>query len=626
MGLLQAYYQKHAKHPEIFEFLDPIFCRMPVDKIVTQLQQAEIVFFSVYIWNFRISVEIARCLKKKKLGVMIIFGGPNIPVDAEKLLKSHPFINIACHGEGEEVVFNILENYHSVSWKNTPSIDYLEDGSYIQNPKALRIKDYSTIPSPYLEGVFDNLMRHNPHYKWMALWETNRGCPFKCTYCDWGSSTKSKLYTFETERLYKEIEWFARNKITFIYCCDSNFGILKRDLNIARYVADTKMKYGFPAFLSVHDTKNAAQTTYAIQELLNETGLSKGVSLALQTLDKTTLVNIRRQNISLKSFTELQQKFNCRQIETYTDIIIGLPGETYDSFTKGISAVIKMGQHNRIRFGPLSILPNSPMGDRNYQWKHGLVIVEMKTINQHSSLNSSEDGIYETQFIAVGTRTMPEKDWIKAREFSWWYSFLYFDKIIQIPLLLLQEIFGYSHREMIEAFFVEDFERYPITSEIQKFVYEKACERKECVESTEWLNLHWPIDEYIFIKLVVEDKMTGFYDEAEDILSNYLKHAGWDNQPFLHEALMLNRVLIKEPFQKKDLVCHMEYDIWELYLRAIAKKNATIEKGNYIYHIDRTSKVWATWDEWFREVVWYGNKKGAYLYRVKALENDLDIY
>lgn len=218
-------------------------------------------------------------------------------------------------------------------------------------------------------------MHHNPEHQWMALWETNRGCPFTCTYCDWGSSTKSRLYAFDIERLKQEIDWFARNKIEFIYCCDSNFGILKRDLDIAKYVAESKKKSGYPKALAVHDTKNASETTYAIQKILHKAGLSKGVSLSLQTIDETALKNIGRRNISLDSFRKLQRKFNCNHIETYTDILQGLPGETYDSFTNGVSQIIDMGQHNRIRFGTLFILPNAPMSNPQYQKKHELIIV-----------------------------------------------------------------------------------------------------------------------------------------------------------------------------------------------------------------------------------------------------------
>ena len=51
----------------------------------------------------------------------------------------------------------------------------------------------------------------------------------------------------------------------------------------------------------------------------------------------------------MSSFQELQRRFTRDRIETYSDVILGLPGETYASFAEGVSAVIENGQHHRIQ-------------------------------------------------------------------------------------------------------------------------------------------------------------------------------------------------------------------------------------------------------------------------------------
>ena len=51
--------------------------------------------------------------------------------------------------------------------------------------------------------------------------------PFACTFCDWGSATKSKVRKFSEERLEREIEWFGDNEIAYVDCCDANFGIFQ---------------------------------------------------------------------------------------------------------------------------------------------------------------------------------------------------------------------------------------------------------------------------------------------------------------------------------------------------------------------------------------------------------------
>ncbi len=256
VGLLQAYIEKYAQQPEHYTFLEMIHSRMPVEAAVEALQTADIVGFSAYVWNINISLKIASSLKTINPNVLIVFGGPQVPDKAEQFLRDNPFIDLVCHGEGEAVFLSIVEHHPAESWQDIPSISYIaRDGTLVNNQKTQRITNLSDIPSPYLKNVFRPLMQANPQTKWLALWETNRGCPFSCTFCDWGSATAAKVYTFDMDRLYQEIEWFASSQIEFIFCCDANFGILPRDYDIVEYAAGVKQRSGYPQALSVQNTK-----------------------------------------------------------------------------------------------------------------------------------------------------------------------------------------------------------------------------------------------------------------------------------------------------------------------------------------------------------------------------------
>jgi len=218
VGMLQAYAQKYLQHPANYEFLLPIYTRIPVEKAVHSLLEADVVLVSTYVWNIRISLEIAKRLKLRKPEVLIVFGGPQVPERDEEFLKKHLFIDLACHGEGEQVALAILENYKTRNWAAVPSISFVnENGCVVKNPKAGRAKDLALFPSPYLECVFDPLMEANPSEHWIALWETNRGCPFACTFCDWGSAVASKVYSFDLDSLYKEVEWLRSAKLSIFF-------------------------------------------------------------------------------------------------------------------------------------------------------------------------------------------------------------------------------------------------------------------------------------------------------------------------------------------------------------------------------------------------------------------------
>jgi len=624
IGLLQAYAQKKLKNPQEFIFLLPIYKKMKTNEAIDNILEADIIFFSTYIWNYKISLEIAKGIKQRKDNCIIIFGGPQVPESADDMktfLRNYPFIDIGCYGEGEIPFLSILDNAKERSWENVPSIGFSTwDNNFMYNPKVERIKNLNEIPSPYLEGIFDLLIEANPQEEWSALIETNRGCPHTCAFCYWGKKTRNKVYKYEIERVFKEIDWISQQKIEFVFCCDANFGLLKRDVDIVVKVTENKERYGYPKAFSIQNTKNSTEKIFMIQKILNDSGLQKGVNLALQSLNESTLKAINRRNIANKTYRDLQQMFAQNKIPTFSDMIIGLPNETYDTFTNGVSELIESGQHNRIQFINLEILENTEMDRPEYQKEYGLLIKELK-VTPHHTIVDIESEVYETQNLVIETTTMLKEEWVKTRAFCWIISLIYFNKLLQVPFILVSKICSVSYRELTEIFMVKS-DRYSKISEILTFFIEKAkeiqnggCER---VASKEWLNIWWPADEYVFIKLYVEGDLAVFYEEAELAINDFLKEKKINlHSKLLHDAIRLNKGLIKLPFIETDLDVSVEHNIFEVYQGVLNGLDIPIETGDFNYTIDRTSNKWATWNEWFREVIWYGTKKGAYLYDCK---------
>ena len=79
VGLLQAFVQKYAKYPQRYEFLLPVYSRIPVKRMVDHLLGADVIGFSIYVWNIRISLEVARQIKQLRPETLIVFGGPQVP-------------------------------------------------------------------------------------------------------------------------------------------------------------------------------------------------------------------------------------------------------------------------------------------------------------------------------------------------------------------------------------------------------------------------------------------------------------------------------------------------------------------------------------------------------------------
>jgi radical SAM superfamily enzyme YgiQ (UPF0313 family) len=621
LGFLHSYASFHVEDFDNFEFLDPIYKRVKVDDAIEHLKNADIAAFSVYVWNHNLSLKIAEELKKVNPDCLIVFGGCHVPdKNTDEYLQKYDFIDIAAIGEGERVFAELLTNFSDKRWDLVSSTTYrLPNGKIVTQLQCERIKDMNEIPSPFLEGYFDDLISKNPKEKWIGLWETNRGCPFSCTYCDWGVGFKKKVQKYNLEdRLFLEADWFSHNKIEFIFCCDANFGMYKdRDYSIAKRFVDNKEKYGYPHALSVQNTKNNSESSYEVQKLLATSGLSKGVLIAFESVHEPTLKAIKRHNIKLSHFYDLQRKFTHDGVKTFSDLILGLPEETCESFIAGIVSLIKMGQHNRIQFNNLTILPNTEMSDPEYIEKYELEIVESSIINIHGTLENEE--VPEIQQMVVGTKTMRGEDWVRARYFGYLVGFLYFNKIFQIPLIIANAVFDVDYEILFDAFLEFDSDENSALSKIQKQFFQHAKDMQsggpEFSPSKKWLNVYWPPDELAFIEVVTSNEMEEFYEDAKSVLCKALQQCGVkDYEKVIEQSVDLNKSLIKLPNQEEDSVISLDYNIWEVYDSVMKGKEASFSSGDFVYVIDKTTETWDTWEDWCEKVVWWCNKKGAYLY------------
>jgi len=628
VGLIEGYVRKFSADPSRIDFLLPVYKRQRVAETVAQMIDADVVGFSTYVWNVKLSLAVARELKARKPGILIVFGGPQVPDRTEPFLRDNPFIDVAINGEGEHAFTKLLDAWPTRDWAGIPNLSYIRDAEFVCQAKGPRIRDLNDVPSPYLDGIFAPLMAANPKENWIVLWETNRGCPFQCTFCDWGSATQAKVFQFDLARLDREIAWFADQKIEFIFCCDANFGILARDIQLAESLARTKVERGYPRAISVQNTKNATDRAYLTQKILSDAGMNKGVTLSMQSLDPGTLKAIKRQNIALDTYEELQRRFTRDRVETYSDLILGLPGETYDSWVDGICWLMDNGQHNRIQFNNLSILPNAEMGDPAYQEKYGMRTVVTKIVNIHGSLDIDPDGIYETQDLVVETASMPAADWRKARSFAWMTALIHYNKLLQIPILVAHEKCGVPFRRLLEAFFRADAGDYPVIGAIRAFFDDYARQIQdgavEYVYSEKWLGIHWPADEYVFIDLVAGGKLDAFYAEAERLVFSAIsEHRSLVPRKTVADAFRLNRALVKEPGVLADIEVRLGSDLYPYYRAILEGRSEDLVDEPVAYRIERSKEPWPVFADWCREVVWYGNKKGAYLYGNKALARHL---
>ena len=301
--------------------------------------------FSDYLWNIDRHLDFSRRIKEISPASICLHGGPSVPkyeADAEQFFADHPYVDIAARGEGEMTFVEILERLDGDlsdgcldRLSGVAGLTFRRSGpdgvELIRTEDRPRMASLEGLPSPYLTGEFDDLLG----VPWRsASVESNRGCPYGCTYCDWGSATLARIRKFELERVQDELEWIMLNAApSELHVADANFGIFARDVEIAQTVADLRGRLGAPHALTISLAKNTVRYSQQIIQILVQAGVSPiTASSAVQTMDEHTLQVIQRQNIKLEKYDDLAVTFAEQGIPLVTDLLMGLPGATVDSF------------------------------------------------------------------------------------------------------------------------------------------------------------------------------------------------------------------------------------------------------------------------------------------------------
>ena len=393
LGLLVAYAKEYqgGRLNDRYDFV-PMFL-IDESRIVERGITPGVFIFSNYLWTVEDSLRLSAAVKAVNPANITIHGGPSTPSyekDCEQFFLDNPHVDIAVRGEGELTFSDILDK---LDIENAGGLDVLKDvegltyrgaTGVVRTSNRDRIADLNTIPSPYLTGLFDEFGSVSAG----AVIETNRGCPYGCTFCDWGSATLSKVRRFELDRVYAELEWSAKNQIQDASIADANFGMLARDVAITEKIAELKSSYGYPRSVGINYAKNQVKYLRDIIRIMAEAGILTEGKVSLQSMDETTLQVIDRANIKLDKYNELATEFRRADLPLAVEIMVGLPGATSAAFHNDLQQCTN--RDVRAMLNNTTLLPNSPMNDPAYRKEHAIVAAPGEMLKETASYTREE--------------------------------------------------------------------------------------------------------------------------------------------------------------------------------------------------------------------------------------------
>ena len=405
----------------------------------------DVFMYSSYLWNEYLGAAFAKEIKRVSPKTLVISGGPNISKESDKqkkFLEKNSFIDFFILNEGEVASAELLcryidKNYCIESLKRSVvrqslsiyegellvgeainRIGVKKDGHVkLQSDKQSHsVSELDDIPSPYLNGMMDQFFDN----KLYPLVETNRGCPFACTFCQQGVDYFNSVAVRRSDMVEMELEYVAQKMaekspgIARIEFADPNFAMFKQDLKTTECIFRLQGKYGWPKIIGCSTGKNKPrQVIEAVEKVMPNSLI---ISNSMQSTNLDTLNEIKRSNINLGAYTQIQSDIQSRGLRSMADVILGLPLETKESHFKAIYSLIDSGVQEFTSYQAM-VLKSTELEERSSADKYGLV-TKSRVLPRAMGLykiNNTVVPVADVETIIVSTETLSFDDYLSSR-------------------------------------------------------------------------------------------------------------------------------------------------------------------------------------------------------------------
>ena len=297
-----------------------------IDQIIAR--RPTIVGFTVYCWNLDRSMHIARRIKQLR-NMRIVFGGPEITPDNARLNGSP--VDFLVYGEGEAVFRRLLCD--PIFWERGSASAAVDDL-------------FESSASPYLSGWLD------PGQGNLMLLETQRGCPYHCSYCHYNKSRQGLSFALEAI-IFSAVDWARDQRISEIYLLDP---CLSARPNLKAFLEELAMRNRDHRIGFVSEIR-AESIDAPLADRFQAVGF-RSFEIGLQSTNPRALELMNRRT-NLERLTQGAHLPKERGIRSQIDLILGLPGDDLAGFKRSIDFLVENDLSDDVQIFPLSVLPGT---------------------------------------------------------------------------------------------------------------------------------------------------------------------------------------------------------------------------------------------------------------------------
>lgn len=376
----------------------------PIDEVVREVLafDPDVAGFSTYLWSFPFFVEVAQRLKEADPGRLIVFGGPSARASMlalEPFRAARAWIDALVINDGEHAFLEIVrrrerttEALGAVAGLALPADDTWADTP--ARPSA----DLNELASPYRMGLVPP--------GGLAVLQTYRGCPFTCSFCEWGT-LESPRRVRSTADLHEEFAGMARHQAKGALLVDAGLNL---NPHAFRNLREATAATGFFAERQLICEVYPAKVQKEHIEFLASVGRPL-VGIGLQSFDNAVLSHVERSYDEARFDDTLRRLTEVAGVAV--EIIMGLPGDTPESFRKTFeraralpcalrvyhcvvlpsALMVRAPAHYRLRFDPWTLKMRSCLG-----WSEEALAAEQEHVARRAAREGGHGGAFFTVF------------------------------------------------------------------------------------------------------------------------------------------------------------------------------------------------------------------------------------
>jgi hypothetical protein len=417
------------------------------------------------------------------------------------------------------------------------------------------------------------------------------------------------------DRLFEEIEWFADNKIPYVDVCDANFGIfVDRDMELAKKLKSEKEEKGFPGRIRPAWAKISSDKIVPVAKELLDADLLRAVTLAVQSLDPETLNIIKRKNIKFDKFGELVQKFRKEKIENYTEIIMGLPGETLKSYKHGLEQLMELFPRPVVYVYNCGVFVNAPMNDPHYVKQYDIETIRSPIYLWHSSIHNRGE-YQEWEDIVVGTNTFDLDELKQMYLYGWVTQAFHSMGILEYISKFYNQTYDMRYMDFYDVF-VDYCKTHP-----------KSIFGKEYETLVEYMNkgysgggwdhhdedlasILWPIEEATWLRCLRDSKKLNV--EINKFIKFFEKEKKLSTKPTLLKDLISFQVfLLMSMDRNEEIKKHFSLWDWKDYFSNDLNRYDDLKIYKNSYYYENKIQEEDT-EQWCFQAAWIGRSQGNY--------------